>query len=340
MEMPNMPGRLVLFIYLLWISNLIQAMVISAKVIVEFNASMKSIDDQEAKFGRALPENGMEGYLVVAKPLNACIPIQPPPKGLMLRYVNFFALIEESGCDYSQKVLMAQNSNYRAAIIYEKFSDTPVVMEGGEAASKIFIPSVNIGKSDGESLKNYDYKTHAHIYLQPSMKVPIELYLIPFVVVFGVCFLFMALFSVGRYCRQRRIIRNSRLSRESLKSIPTKKFKKGDDYDICAICLEEFEVGEKLRILPCSHVYHCKCVDPWLTGGKKSCPVCNRPVLVAKKSQRQEQSTSSGGSVTIDSHPPTDDEASRHDTDEEVNERTPLIAAAPRGRQSSTNLSV
>ena len=27
---------------------------------------------------------------------------------------------------------MAQNSNYRAAIIYEKFSDTPVVMDGGK----------------------------------------------------------------------------------------------------------------------------------------------------------------------------------------------------------------
>lgn len=41
----------------------------------------------------------------------------------------------------------------------------------------------------------------------------------------------------------------------------------------CAICCMEFEAGEGLSLLPCSHLYHAGCVGQWLQD-EKVCPVC------------------------------------------------------------------
>lgn len=41
----------------------------------------------------------------------------------------------------------------------------------------------------------------------------------------------------------------------------------------CVVCLSEFEVGEKVRTLPCVHEFHQPCIDQWLEG-HKTCPIC------------------------------------------------------------------
>ncbi|XP_020575567.1 E3 ubiquitin-protein ligase ATL31-like [Phalaenopsis equestris] len=42
----------------------------------------------------------------------------------------------------------------------------------------------------------------------------------------------------------------------------------------CAICLNEFEDDETIRLLPeCDHVFHLECIDAWL-GTHVTCPVC------------------------------------------------------------------
>uniref|UniRef100_A0A7N1A176 RING-type domain-containing protein n=1 Tax=Kalanchoe fedtschenkoi TaxID=63787 RepID=A0A7N1A176_KALFE len=55
---------------------------------------------------------------------------------------------------------------------------------------------------------------------------------------------------------------------------------------VCAVCLGEYERGERLRLLPCRHVFHCACIDPWLRESGV-CPVCRR-VAVDKELIRVE----------------------------------------------------
>ena len=41
----------------------------------------------------------------------------------------------------------------------------------------------------------------------------------------------------------------------------------------CAVCKDEFEIGQELILMPCKHYFHIDCLIPWLNE-RNSCPVC------------------------------------------------------------------
>ncbi|GFF78911.1 putative RING finger protein [Aspergillus lentulus] len=46
------------------------------------------------------------------------------------------------------------------------------------------------------------------------------------------------------------------------------------DPTLCSICMEQLRDDEDVRPLPCEHIFHPVCVDPWLTRYHTSCPLC------------------------------------------------------------------
>lgn len=80
---------------------------------------------------------------------------------------------------------------------------------------------------------------------------------------------------------------------------------------VCAICLEDFQDGQDLRIISCAHEFHKDCVDPWLLQ-HRTCPLCMHNIMGAdRQSQRsrlqpgseQSQSFLSPGYSSHHSHP-------------------------------------
>jgi len=49
---------------------------------------------------------------------------------------------------------------------------------------------------------------------------------------------------------------------------------------VCSICIEDFEEGEMIRLLPrCGHAFHTECILPWLTEKQGCCPTCKALVI-------------------------------------------------------------
>lgn len=47
----------------------------------------------------------------------------------------------------------------------------------------------------------------------------------------------------------------------------------GPSQDQCPVCMEDFEQGQEVRLLPCRHKFHPDCIDPWLLNVSGSCPL-------------------------------------------------------------------
>ena len=56
-------------------------------------------------------------------------------------------------------------------------------------------------------------------------------------------------------------------------------------HDACPICLSEFVYGDVVKILPCNHMFHMDCLDPWYLKQSASCPVCK--MVITKDGMRR-----------------------------------------------------
>lgn len=68
---------------------------------------------------------------------------------------------------------------------------------------------------------------------------------------------------------------------------PTEHVLAPDDSE-CCICLSAYDDGVELRELPCSHHFHCTCVDKWLHINA-TCPLCKYNILKSSDNQSGEE---------------------------------------------------
>jgi hypothetical protein len=87
----------------------------------------------------------------------------------------------------------------------------------------------------------------------------------------------------------------------------------------CSICIDEFENGEKLRLLPrCGHAFHTECILPWLVERQGLCPLCK--VYVLSPSQRQalhDRSADEEEATADDEFDDAEDQVENDDNDDE-----------------------
>ncbi|XP_061312730.1 RING finger protein 44 [Pezoporus flaviventris] len=66
------------------------------------------------------------------------------------------------------------------------------------------------------------------------------------------------------------------LTKADIEHLPSYRFNPEShqsEQTLCVVCFSDFEARQLLRVLPCNHEFHAKCVDKWLKANR-TCPIC------------------------------------------------------------------
>ncbi|KAF7820079.1 receptor homology region, transmembrane domain- and RING domain-containing protein 2-like [Senna tora] len=257
----------------------------AAKVVLIGTNVTLSFDDIEANFAPTVKGSGECGVLYMAEPRDACTALTNKAEQLS-NASNPFVLTIRGGCSFEEKVRRAQQAGFRAVIVYDNEDDGVLVAMAGNSAG-IKIHAVFVSKISGEVLKRYAGQTNIEVWLIPSFENSAwSIMAISFISLLAMSAVLATCFFVRRHRIRRERPQASRvrefhgMSSRLVKAMPSLIFTAVLEDNCtsitCAICLEDYCVGEKLRILPCCHKFHAACVDSWLTSWRTFCPVCKR----------------------------------------------------------------
>jgi len=68
-------------------------------------------------------------------------------------------------------------------------------------------------------------------------------------------------------------IQKKTVPKDMVESFETRTVTSDDPEENCAVCLCVMEFGEEVKVLPCAHRFHVKCIIQWLTGSSTRCPI-------------------------------------------------------------------
>uniref|UniRef100_A0A8C0WFJ8 E3 ubiquitin-protein ligase ZNRF4 n=1 Tax=Castor canadensis TaxID=51338 RepID=A0A8C0WFJ8_CASCN len=252
------------------------------RAVLRGNSSSVDFADLPALFGVPLSPEGVRGYLVEARPANACQPIEGPRLGN--GSLGAIALIRRYDCAFDLKVLHAQRAGFEAAIVHNAASqDLRVIVRCDKSAHVLLLP-------DAPPCPDLD----CHPVLAAAWVLGRALALLA-----STLMVLRRLWLWARAWSSRTAATKTQPGQKAQVRTFTRHS------DLCAICLDEYEEGDRLKILPCSHTYHCRCIDPWFSlAAQRACPMCKQSVASTRGSSDSVTESCGDEDPSLPGHPP------------------------------------
>ncbi|KAI9255529.1 hypothetical protein BY458DRAFT_519884 [Sporodiniella umbellata] len=252
--------------------------VLLAKASTLLLISNETLMDYPAAFGPQVSKYGKIGYLAEPKtdPTGCSLTTRP--------HMDWIALVQRGQCSFVTKVRKMQESGAIAVIVGDMERSEKVTMFAFGDTSDIDIPSLYLGKEEYNRLLHFDRLLDSPLMVvlqSDTLELDWPLKDLFFMVLVSPCvmtFFFYTFWRLRQKMQQKKeLAPASVVSQLGIKIFSSEE---SEAMDGCAICLEDYQPGHELRLLPCKHHFHALCVDGWLITQKKLCPICKRDITL------------------------------------------------------------
>lgn len=100
--------------------------------------------------------------------------------------------------------------------------------------------------------------------------------------------------------------------KEAVEALPTVKI---EETVQCSVCLDECEIGDEVKEMPCKHKFHSNCILPWLQL-HSSCPICRHQLPACDESKLNSQGSANNENISSNSNDDDDAAASADERNE------------------------
>ncbi|XP_048885690.1 E3 ubiquitin-protein ligase RNF130 isoform X2 [Brienomyrus brachyistius] len=258
------------------------------------------LSKDDGRYGQNSPRSEARGIVIAPAAVHGVVDRQGcdphtrfivPPKT-----VHWVALLQRGNCTFKEKILKAAAFNASAVLIYNNSSKEDTVTMSHEGTGDTV--AVMIAESYGKEILSLLEKNLTVLVtivvggrgptknINRGSLVFVSISFIVLMIILSAWLIFYFIQKV-RYtnARDRSQRRLGDAAKKAIGKLTTRTVKKGDketdpDFNHCAVCIEGYQLNDVVRILPCKHVFHKICVDPWLNE-HCTCPMCKLNILKA-----------------------------------------------------------
>ncbi|XP_069747162.1 E3 ubiquitin-protein ligase RNF149-like isoform X2 [Narcine bancroftii] len=261
-----------------------------------------SASSESGRYGDSSPKDSVQGVIGIPRNSRDQLGCDTNTEYFIPRSGEpWIALVARGNCTFKEKILNAAKEMASAVVIYNFLGTGNATVTMNHIGTRNIV-ALMIGNSKGLEILELvrrgipvimSITVGSHHVEEWMSSQSVVFVIIAFITMMVISLAWLIFYYIQRFLyagspfssQSKKNKNNRKEARKAINKLQLHTVRRGDreinlDIEGCAVCIEGYRYRDVVRILPCKHVFHRMCIDPWLLE-HRTCPMCKLDVIKA-----------------------------------------------------------